>query len=64
MIIETIADVDTQIVNARWRSWHGEWEANLEQVGQAKAAIDELLERRYELMRMAKMADLADTAAA
>jgi hypothetical protein len=53
MIIETIADVDTQIVNARWRWWHGAWEKNVDQVDGAKAAIDVLLERRYELMQAA-----------
>jgi hypothetical protein len=53
MIIETIADVDTQLVNARWRWWHGAWEKNADQVDGAKAVIDMLLERRYELMQAA-----------
>jgi hypothetical protein len=56
MNIETIADVDTQIVNARWRWWHGTWEKNVDQVDRAKAAIDVLLERRYELMQAADAA--------
>ncbi len=47
---ETIAEVDTQIVMARWRVWHGVWERNSEQVESAKKAIDVLLDRRYELM--------------
>jgi hypothetical protein len=54
MTIESIADVDTEIINARWRMWHGGWEDNADQVDLAKAAIDLLLERRYELMRAAK----------
>jgi hypothetical protein len=53
MIIETIADVDTQIVNARWRWWHGAWEKNVDQVDGGKAAIEVLMERRYELMQAA-----------
>jgi hypothetical protein len=53
MIIETIADVDTQLVNARWRWWHGRWAQNIDQVDGAKAVIDVLLERRYELMQTA-----------
>jgi hypothetical protein len=63
MIIKTIADIDTQIVNARWRWWHGAWEKNVDQVDAAKAAIDVLLERRYEFMQAADNA-AADNAAA
>jgi hypothetical protein len=51
MIIELIADIDTQIVNARWGWWHGSWEDNIDEVDCAKAAIDVLLDRRYELMQ-------------
>jgi hypothetical protein len=63
MIIKTIADIDTQIVNARWRWWHGAWEKNVDLVDAAKAAIDVLLERRYEFMQAADNA-AADNAAA
>lgn len=51
MIADTIAEVDAQIVNARWRWLHGVWDGNEDQVTRAKFAIDVLLDRRCELMR-------------
>jgi hypothetical protein len=53
MTVETIADVDVQIVSARWRLLHGVWGENVDAVNRAKAALDALLERRYELMQTA-----------
>ncbi|MEP7178531.1 MAG: hypothetical protein ABI775_05545 [Pseudonocardiales bacterium] len=53
MTVETIADIDVQIVSARWRWLHGTWDDKVDAVNRAKAAIDLLLERRYELMRAA-----------
>jgi hypothetical protein len=49
MTIETIADVDTRIVNARWRLLHGTWADNVDEVELARVAIDVLLERRYQI---------------
>jgi hypothetical protein len=51
--VETIADIDVEIVSARWRWLHGGWEENVDAVNRAKAAIDLLLERRYNLMQAA-----------
>lgn len=51
MILETIAEVDTRIVNARWRWLHGTWEKNVDEVERARVAIDALLERRYQIMQ-------------
>jgi hypothetical protein len=51
MIADTIAGLDAEIINARWRWWHGAWSRNVIQVECAKAAIDALLDRRYELMQ-------------
>jgi hypothetical protein len=51
MTVETIADVDIQIVSARWRWLHSAWEGNVDAVERAKAAIDVLLDRRCELMQ-------------
>jgi hypothetical protein len=59
MMVETIADVDAKIVSTRWRWLHGTWEGNLDAVERAKAAIDVLLERRYELMQVATAAAAA-----
>lgn len=53
MIIETIGDVDTRIVNARWRWLHGVWEENVDEVELARVAIDVLLERRFEITQAA-----------
>jgi hypothetical protein len=53
MTVETIADVDIQIVSARWRWLHSAWAGNVDEVVRAKAAIDVLLDRRYELMQAA-----------
>jgi len=63
MTVETIADVDIQIVSARWRWLHSAWEGNLDAVDRAKAAVDALLERRYELIQ-APAADTNEAAAA
>jgi hypothetical protein len=48
---EVVADVDSQIVNARWRWLHAEWEEDVERLVEAKVAIDMLLERRFEIMQ-------------
>jgi hypothetical protein len=56
MIIEAIAAVDTQIVNARWRWLHGAWAKNADEAERARVAIDVLPERRYELMQAAETA--------
>jgi hypothetical protein len=61
MTVETIADIDIQIVSAHWRWLHSEWEGNIDGVNRAKAAGDLLLERRYKLMQAA--AGTADAAA-
>jgi hypothetical protein len=53
MTVETIADVDIQIVSARWRWLHSTWEENADAVERAKVTIDLLLERRYELTQAA-----------
>jgi len=45
MSIQTVGEVDAQIVNAHWRWLHGVWEDN---------AIDALLERRYEIVQAAE----------
>jgi hypothetical protein len=49
MISEAISDVDIRIVRARWRLMHALWGENTDDVDVARAAIDALLERRYEL---------------
>lgn len=63
MTVETIADVDIQIVSARWRWLHSTWQGNADEVVRAKAAIDVLLDRRSELMRAAAAATHAPAAA-
>jgi len=50
-IVEAIAAVDVQLVNLRWRWWHGEWAEDADRVARAMAAIDALLERRHELVQ-------------
>jgi hypothetical protein len=62
MTVETIADIDVQIVSAHWRWLHSEWEGNVDAVNSNKAAIDLLLERRYKLMQAA--ADTTEATAA
>ena len=51
MTVETIADIDVQLVSARWRVLHNTWEGKAQAADRAAEAIDLLLERRYELMR-------------
>ena len=51
MIGEAIAALDAQLVNLRWRRWHGEWAEDADRVAWAMAAIDALLERRHELAK-------------
>jgi hypothetical protein len=63
MTVETVADVDIQIVSARWRWLHSACQANADEVVRAKAAIDVLLDRRYELTQAAA-AETAEPAAA
>ncbi|MDT4961591.1 MAG: hypothetical protein QOF87_1238 [Pseudonocardiales bacterium] len=53
MTVETIADIDIQIVSARWRWLHSAWEGDFDAVYRAGAAIDVLLDRRNELMQAA-----------
>jgi len=50
MITETLTDVDTQIVNARWQWLHCVWEERAHEIELARVAIDVLLERRHEIM--------------
>jgi len=54
MSIQTVGEVDAQIVNAHWRWLHGVWEDNAEEMRLARAAIDALLERRYEIVQAAE----------
>jgi hypothetical protein len=49
MIFEAVSDVDIRIVRARWRLLHAVWCENTDDVELARAAIDVLLELRYEI---------------
>ena len=51
MISEAVSDIDIRIVRARWRLMHALWGENTADAQVARAAIDALLERRYELTR-------------
>jgi hypothetical protein len=53
MISEAVSNIDIRIVRARWRLMHAVWGENSGDVEVARAAIDALLERRYELTRAA-----------
>jgi hypothetical protein len=48
---ETVAGVDAQLVNARWRLLHAVWEKDADQLEQSRIAIDQLLEQRFEMTR-------------
>ena len=48
---EVIADVDSELVTAYWRRLHAEWEEDVAGLEHAKVAIDDLLERRFEIMQ-------------
>jgi hypothetical protein len=50
MTTDTVTDVDTQIVNARWQWLHCVWEQRVHDIELARVAVDVLLERRHELM--------------
>lgn len=54
-----IANVDSQIVSAHWRWLHAVWEEDVDQVERARAAVDVLLERRFEIMQAAAAAAVA-----
>ncbi|MEP7179329.1 MAG: hypothetical protein ABI775_09595 [Pseudonocardiales bacterium] len=51
MISEAVSDVDVRIVRARWLWLHAVWGEDPDEVEVARAAIDVLLERRYEITR-------------
>jgi hypothetical protein len=53
MIFEAVTDVDIRIVRARWLWLHAVWGENPDEVEVARAAIDVLLERRYEITQAA-----------
>ncbi|MCW2645017.1 MAG: hypothetical protein JWP07_1126 [Pseudonocardiales bacterium] len=46
---ETIAGVDAQIVNVRWRWLHAVWEEDVDQPELFRVAIDLLLEQRFAI---------------
>jgi hypothetical protein len=46
---ETIAGVDAQLVNVRWRWLHAVWEGDGDQVELSRVAIDLLLEQRFAI---------------
>ena len=50
---EAVAEVDSQLVNARWRWLHAVWEQDAGRVEETTAAIDALLELRFEIMQSA-----------
>ena len=45
-----IAEVDSELVSAYWRRLHAEWEEDVNRLEQAKAEIDGLLDRRFEMV--------------
>jgi hypothetical protein len=53
MFFESVSDVDVQILRARWHWLHAVWGENADQVEVARAAVDVLLERRYEITKAA-----------
>jgi hypothetical protein len=53
MIFEQVSDVDIRIVRARWHWLHAVWGDNVVEVERARAAVDALLERRYEITQAA-----------
>lgn len=55
-----LADVDSELITLYWRRLHATWEEDVEGLEEAKAAIDVLLERRFELMQ-AEDAEAAST---
>jgi hypothetical protein len=46
---ETIAGVDAQLVNVRWRWLHAVWEDDVDQLELSRVAIDLLLEQRFAI---------------
>jgi hypothetical protein len=53
MIFEAVTDVDIRIVRARWLWLHAVSGDNSDEVEVARAAIDVLLEHRYQITQAA-----------
>ena len=53
MIFDSVSDVDINIVRARWRWLHAVWGEDADEVEVARAAVDVLLQRRYEIAKTA-----------
>lgn len=50
-VAREVAEIDSELVAAYWRRLHAVWDENVEQLDEARAAIDVLLDRRFELMQ-------------
>jgi hypothetical protein len=51
IVTDTIADIDTQLVAVHWRCLHGSWADDGVALAEARAELDALLDRRYQLMQ-------------
>jgi hypothetical protein len=48
-VAREVAEIDSELVAAYWRRLHAVWDEDVEQLDEARAAIDVLLDRRLEL---------------
>ena len=48
-VAREVADIDSELVVAYWQRLHAVWDEDVQRLDEARATIDVLLDRRFEL---------------